>query len=296
MRILVLGANGFVGSAIVKVLSRDHEIIKSSKEANDSEDLHGVDLLNKKSIQKLLIDNKPNIIINAAGIVENSEKAQLNVEFTKNLLEVISENQLDVEKIIICGSAAEYGFVEAHELPVKETTKLRANSLYGESKKQETSLALSFAKKHSMRVVVARIFNPIGVGMHSRFLIPNIIKQVQESAHNPKKVIEVSRKDSRRDYINVTDVALALKLLIENDLKDDIYNIGSGVSTSNNELIELVINKLGVKTKPSIIETSLEPESLVAIQADISRIKNEIGWEPKYNIEDTVEEIIKTGV
>jgi nucleoside-diphosphate-sugar epimerase len=291
MKILVIGANGFIGNNVANTLSEKHEVFRASRNI-DSNNPYRVDLLDRVSITKLLEEIKPEVIINNAGIVENSEKALQNPIFTENLLEVAAASGLAFKRIIISGSAAVYGLVASENIPVSEDAPLNANAGYGQSKLQEEKVALELGEKYNLPVTIVRIFNPIGVGMHERFLIPKIISQVKDFQVGARSDVEVSRLDSKRDYINIKDVANAIATIAENDPKEGIYNIGSGVATSNGELIELILSNSKISTRPNIIETSPSPEPLVAIQADISRLKKDLGWVPKYSIEETIKEII----
>jgi GDP-4-dehydro-6-deoxy-D-mannose reductase len=289
MKIMVFGASGFVGGSVVSALSKEHDVYVAGKDFSDSERSCGVDLTDSASVKDCISRVSPEIIVNAAGIVENNEKAQLNVTFTRNILEAVRSLGM-LPRVVVCGSAAEYGIVEPDQIPVKEDTPLNPTSMYGESKYQESKLALEYKNKYGIPVVVARIFNPIGVGMHSRFLLSNIIRTLKFTDSEHAK-FEVNRKDAKRDYINVEDVALAIKALAEaRVLKHDVYNIGSGVATSNEALILSVAKSLGINDV-EILETSDEQEPLVAIQADISRLQEELRWKPKTTTEDTIKEL-----
>ncbi len=293
MKVLILGAEGFVGRHVKQQLLANHKIISAIRDENASGNDYFVDLESKESIVDSLIKTHPEVIINCAGIVENSERARLNVVFSTNLMEAVHQSGIKKpEKIIISGSAAEYGVVSPGNIPVNENVSLNANAGYGLSKVQEETTCLRLGDKYGLKVVVARIFNPIGAGMHSRFLIPKIIEQIREIEQGTRLAIEVNRLDSRRDYVSVKDIGLAIKTLVENNPKESVYNIGSGKSTSNGELVKLLIDFSKLKDKPPVTESSKQEEPLVAIEADISRIKDEFGWIPSYTIEDTLKEII----
>jgi GDP-4-dehydro-6-deoxy-D-mannose reductase len=290
MKILVLGANGFIGKAVVAALSSSHEVFSASREPNQGPHHLDVDLLSKESISKALGQVRPDVIINCAGVVENNSAAEKNIEFTKNLLDEVVRLRLLPKAIVICGSAAEYGVTDRADIPVKETAPLNASNDYGVSKREESRIALDYGEKFNLKVIVLRIFNPIGTGMHPKFLIPGIARQVADIERGEKKELEVSRLDSERDYIDVADVAAAIKLIIEGHPKHRVYNIGSGVSTSNEQLIDLALKYSSLKEKPPITETFKEPEPIYAKQADINRIKKEFNWEPASIIEETVKE------
>src|SRR5947199_333717 len=89
------------------------------------------------------------------------------------------------------------------------------NNHYVDLLDKETAIALEYRDTHNLPVTVARIFNPIGHGMHPRFLIPQLIQQTHEILINKRAAIEVSRLNAKRDYIDVNDVATAIKTLVE---------------------------------------------------------------------------------
>lgn len=290
MKALVLGASGFIGRQVCQVLAASHEVAKASLSPRAG--YTTIDLLDPEAVKKTLDKIRPQIIINCAGIVENSPKAEQNVDFTKNLLDSVTSLNLETHRIIISGSAAEYGAVASEQIAIAEDTPLNAKNAYGQSKVRETSLALDYRHYKGLPIVIARIFNPIGPGMHPRFIIPGILRQVESIKNNQQQHIEVSRLDSRRDYINVRDIATAVQALIENDPKEAVYNVGSGVSTSNQELIELIVKFSQLDNQPEILESEPKPEEPVAAKADIGRLVKEFGWSPKISIEETIKEIV----
>lgn len=294
MKILILGSDGFVGNNIKKILenSGKHQIFGTSKRIADGVGMLRVDLLDRQTIVAALQAGSPDVIINCAGIVDNSDKAMLNPTLTSNLLEEIVASSLKLNRIVICGSAAEYGTVDPSNIPVHENVPLKASSGYGLSKVKETQLALDFGAQHNLPVIVARIFNPIGVGMHPRLLIPSLVNQVQDIQQGEKDTIELSGLAPKRDYLNIRDVASAIQSLVENGPKETIYNIGSGQSTSNGQLLDLILNNSKLLSRPKIRETNSDGEPLVAIQADITRITKEFGWKPQVSLDETIKEIM----
>jgi len=291
MRVLVLGANGFFGRNVVSALSGDHSVYRGVRSAVDDKDIV-IDLTDRASIKKALKHVRPDAIVNCAGIVENNEKAQLNAVFTANLLKEVVDAQRTILRVVISGSAAEYGIVTPEDVPVKESTPLSGDNLYARSKIEETATAQKYRDEHNLPVVVARIFNPIGPNMGPRFLTSGLLRQINAVKQGETNKIEISRLDAQRDLFHIADAAHAVKLLIEKDPKRGIYNIGSGRATSNEELLNLMLAQSKLNVRPEIVETAANPEPLYAIQADITRIKTELGWAPAYDLEETVKEII----
>ncbi len=292
MKTLIFGANGFIGSSLNEQLSVNHEVYTAIRESSDSPNSITANMLDVESITKAIISVAPEVVINCAGVVENTERASLNVTFTRNMLDAIIASKVDVKKIVVLGSAAEYGIVVDDLKPISEEEKLNPVGFYGNSKVEEVKLALSYKAEHGLPVVIARIFNPIGLGMNAKFIIPNLLAQAKMIKSGELDTMSVGRLESIRDYIDVKDVSSAVQAIIENNTTQDIYNIGSGKSTSNKTLAELIIKNCNIEPNPRIIGTAVEPENKVASKADISRISNELGWLPVHDIETTIKEII----
>ena len=292
MKVLVIGSSGFLGRNVAKELAGDNDVYSASRQGGQGDHDVALDLSDKASIVDALQRVHPDAIVNCAGIVENNEKADMNPVFTKNLLDAVLESHLDLERIVVLGSAAEYGVVGEDEVPVPEEVPPRATSPYGVSKAKEAEVVAEYRQKYHLPVVSARVFNPIGAGMPERQLIPRILNQIQEIKDGTKDAIEVSRLDSERDYIDVSDVALAIGALLKSRPKQDVYNIGSGKKTTNGELIDLLVKYSGLEGKAVVRETQSEKEPHFASQADITRITEELGWQPTHTIEDAVQEIV----
>ena len=295
MRYLLVGSNGFIGKNVAKLLREGNEEVFLADRGNtDSENNVFVDLFDKESIKRVILKVKPDVVLNLAGSVENTEKALgINPVFTRNLLDVIlGLKNMPIKKIIITGSAGEYGEV-AGEGPVNEDTPLSGQSYYAKSKIMETSIAKEYKEKYNLPINIVRIFNPVGVGMHPRFLIPSILRQIEAVNRDEKNYIEISRLDSARDYINIRDIARAIILIAQKKkTKYCVYNLGSGVATSNGELIRQSLQLESSKKNIEVRQTSENSEKRVADQADIFRLKSEFSWNPEISLEETIKEII----
>ncbi len=288
MKVLVLGSEGFVGRNTMQAFAEEHEVYGASRSSAELP----IDLADQRSIADVLTSVKPDIIFNAAGIVGASDDVMNNVTYTTNLLQQVIASGSPVKRIIISGSAAEYGRVDEKNIPVSENAPVNAVNGYALSKAEEVRTALKMAHEYSLPVVVARIFNPIGPGMHSRFLIPRVLAQIAETIDGKRETLEISRLDSMRDYLDVRDLGRAIVMLAEGEPRESVYNIGSGKSTANGELIDLLVSESKLEPRPRVEETMTEPEPLVAIQADITRLQTEFGWRPSYTLEETIKDII----
>lgn len=294
MKILVVGSEGFLGRNVAQELERHHEVFRGVRVGADKQSRRvEIDLGSKDSVRAVLRDVRPEVIVNCAGIVDPSADVSQNQLFTKHILESVVEESVKVEKVVLSGSAGEYGLVDSINLPIKEDATLAAASDYGMSKVQEVEFAKEFAKQHSLDVVEARIFNPIGPGMHDKFLITRILKQIREVEVGSRQELEINRLDATRDYIDVRDVARAIRALIEVPTRYNEYNIGSGKATTNRELIDRVLRFAGSDHRIAVREISATPEPGVASAADITRISSDTKWRPRMTLDETIQDIVK---
>lgn len=287
MKVLVIGGNGFIGRHVVaEARNQGHDVVAAYRQSAE----FPIDLLDESSIALVLATARPEAIFSAAGVL--SGNVHQNPLFTANLLRAVRSSKGHVGRIVISGSAAEYGLIHSKDLPVKETLPVNPVTDYGKSKAEETSLALELGREWGLPVTVARIFNPIGRGMQPRFLTSRILQQVQECTAGTRSHLEIGRRDARRDYIDVRDLSRAIVALLAGGPTHDIYNVGSGRVATNGQLLDLFVQHSHLPTKPAIIETQAHPEPAVASQADITRLRQDFGWQPLYSLEETVKDII----
>lgn len=294
MRILIFGSDGFIGRNVYRELQKNTDnivygTVRGQAEENPLKLI--VDLNDKDSILQAFETSSPDVAVNCAGVLVNDGDLSINARFTKSIIDQASLLKC-VKLIIISGSASEYGKIKDADLPVNENTSLGADFGYGLSKLLEERAAFECQKQYGIKVVVLRVFNPLGVGMAEKFLIKGLIRQIDEIRSKKTDSIELSRLDSKRDYIFIKDVAAAYRAVVEGSPKEGVYNIGSGHSTTNAELLDTLLSYSGLDARPNIIEVSKDTEPLVACQADISRISNEFGWRPKYTINDAIKEVV----
>lgn len=288
MKMLVIGANGFVGRGVAEAArAQHHEVVEAYRQSNDVP----LDLLDLSSIVSAIRAHRPEAIINAAGIIPPGN-VQQNPTLSTNLIRAIHESGHMPKRIIIPGSAAEYGVVDPSNLPVSEDLPANPTNDYGKSKAEETATALQLGAEYSLPVVVARIFNPIGPNMQPRFLTSRLLSQIEECRQGKRQDIEIGRHDACRDYVDIRDLGTAIIAIATGSPHHTVYNIGSGKKTSNGELTDLLVQYSQLASTPCIIETQDQPEPPAASQADISRLREDFGWNPDYSLEQTVKDIV----
>jgi|Napbiome12C3dose_1001474.scaffolds.fasta_scaffold00008_84 dTDP-6-deoxy-L-talose 4-dehydrogenase (NAD+) len=288
MKIFVTGGTGFIGKAVVnQLLKENHSLLLLSRNIKDTKksniEIVRGDLSNISNWQKKLEKFKPDAAIHLAweGLPDhNATLSRLNLEYSLNLTELLSEN--GCKRLIITGSCWEYG---PQTGKLSEDTPPKPFDAFTAAKLSLLWLGQEIAKEKNMEFIWTRPFYVYGPGQHSKSLIPYLISCAQAG-----KKPEIRNPDAQNDFIFVEDVADALSQISTSTLKNNIYNIGSGKLTSISFIIKCIFDQFGIESDYEKASAQHKDE-LKQFFADSSRIRKEIGWSPSTDIK---EGIIKT--
>lgn len=268
-KILITGARGFVGVALSKLLrSKSFEITDVNNTLN---------LCEWESVKNI---PKQEIIIHLASksFVPDSFKEPLrfynnNIVSTLNILE---KARIDGSKVIFFST---YVYGNPLYLPIDESHIKSPKNPYTQSKLICEELCEAYYRDFGIPVTIFRPFNIYGPGQSSSFFIPTIINQINN------EVIQLNDSRPKRDFIYIDDVIEAVfKSIDNNENLLRIYNLGSGVSTSVKDIVDMVIALSHSKARVKFSDQARQGEVLDTI-ADISKIKTELHWQPKISIE-----------
>lgn len=299
MKILVTGADGFIGSHLTeRLIEMGHEVtglchynsfnsIGNLKFLNENKVkylkiVHG-DIRDKNFVHKLL-KNKDFIFHLAAliGIPHSYESyysyVDTNIIGTLNILNSIRT----YNNFLVHTSTSEvYG--SAQYYPMDENHPLNAQSPYAATKIAADQLAMSFCKSYNLPISIIRPFNNFGPRQSSRAIIPTIIAQ---AISNSKK-IELGNLNSTRDFTYVLDTIEGFISCLKNrdKIKGQIINLGSGYDISVKELAEKIISIVNRKSKIKVSKKRIRPENSEVNKLLSSNLKAKkiLNWEPKYS-------------
>jgi len=314
MKILITGGAGYIGSFMVKTaIDKGYEVVvvdsleKGYKDAVDSRaKLYVGNLLDKEFVSKVFSENKFDAVIHFAGYISMGESMenpyiyfQNNVSSSLNLMEEMVNTKTN--NLIFSSTAGVYG--NPIELPISEDHPKNPENPYGESKLMVEKLMLWYQKTYGLSSVALRYFNASGASLDGKLgenhdpenhIIPNVIKAILRGENFKLFGTDYNTKDGAcvRDYIHVIDLVEAHVLAIEKLTRDkgmSVYNVGTGNGYSNREIIETVKKISGKDFQvEEVARRSGDADTLIA---DVSKIKKELGFEPKYS---DLEMIIKT--
>lgn len=299
-RILVTGAAGFVGACLVEDLVKENYDVSIivRKTSNlwrlnkviDKIKIYYCDITNKIELGNIAEKINPEYIFHLAtyGAYYFQDNDDLiiktNVIGTRNLIEAFSK--INYKAFVNVGSSSEYG---TKNEAMKESDFLEPINVYGVTKATATLYCNMIYNTQKKPIGTVRFFSIYGNYEDKTRLIPSVILSCLKG-QNPK----LANEEAVRDFIYVKDVIEFLKLVAFTEkIGGKIYNLGSGLQHSVKEMSEAIINESGVKVKPIWGQLEGRKSDTLKWEADMSLVKEELNWIPKYDLNEGIKESIK---
>lgn len=310
-KILVTGGAGYIGSFMVRELQAkgfDPVILDNlscgHRQSVADFRLEQIDLVTEKEkLDKLLSSEKFDGVIHMASFIQMGESYKDPAKYYRNNV-VSFLNLLDsmktfgVTNIILSSSAGIYGNPE--RVPIKETDTKNPLNPYGETKYIMERMLEDYDTAYGIKYVSIRYFNASGAALDGSIgedhpeeshLIPNIIKAGMNGAEFTLFGSDYDTPDGTcvRDYIHVLDLVEAHSRALEklmNGSQSNFFNAGIGKGYSNKEIVGIVEKVIGLKINVKVFPKREGDAN--SLYADIAKIQSELGWQPKYSIDDIV--------
>ena len=284
-KILITGISGFIGKNLIDNLLSEYKIIGLSKNGKKSKLNHII-----KDINKVTAKDFKNIfcVIHLAAITDPKicedfpEKCiTTNVLGTQKILEASRKNNC---KIIYASTSHVYGIPK--KIPISEIASTSPTSIYAGSKLAGEILCESYHKQFNMDISIVRIFSVYGPKSDNHYVLSNILTQLKTS-----NKIKLGNINSRRDFIFISDVTNAIKIILNNINGYNIYNVGAEKSYS----IKEICKKLEKSYGKIIIKNNLKQKrkfDAKKIICDSSKLKK-LGWKPEIPLNEGLQKMIK---
>jgi UDP-glucose 4-epimerase len=315
-RVIITGGTGFIGRHLVKEIlsSKPSSIALVANTPNMHDNftdkrisqnptlkLHVADIRDRKAISDVFEHEKAETCIHLAAkisvadsINNPEETMDINVNGTLNVLDACRNNK--VNNFVFASSAAVYG--DVRQLPILEKHPLRPLSPYGKSKMLAERLVSSYNKLAKIQNTISlRIFNVYGDGQASEV---DVITRFATRLSKGLPPIIYGNGKQTRDFISIDDLVGAILLSIRSmEEKDNIreltyspvFNIGTGIPTSIDELAQKMIRIFGLDVQP-IYEEGKDGGGIMQSYADMTKAKELLHFVPKKGIETGLRGII----
>jgi len=205
------------------------------------------------------------------------EAASINVVGTLNVLE--AARRAKVAKLIYADTSAEYEGI--NEFPTREE-EIRPIGVYAASKHGGAAFCESYRQLYNMNITILRYFNVYGPAQDWRRVIPPVMSSFIIRMLQGERPIIYGTGEKRRDFVYVDDVNdFHLVVLEEQRVDGKVFNVGSGINFSVNEVYQLIENLLKSGLRP-IYKPELPGEAQITL-ADLGAAKA-LGWKPRVGI------------
>jgi dTDP-glucose 4,6-dehydratase len=298
-KILVTGADGFIGSHLTETLVRSGHDVRAFAFYNSFNSWGWLDSLDEvvlKSMDVFCGDVRDphgvkeamkgcDVVLHLAALIAipysyHSPDAYVdtNVKGTLNILQAARE--LGVEKIVHTSTSEVYG--TAKFVPITEEHPLQGQSPYSATKIGADQLAISFHRSFGLPVGIIRPFNTFGPRQSARALIPTIITQIASG----QRRIKLGSLFPTRDFTFIRDTVRGFIDFAQSDASvGQVINIGSGFEISVGDTAKMIAELMGEKIDIQTDEARIRPadSEVERLFAGNARAKEMLGWSPQYS-------------
>lgn len=297
--ILVTGGAGFIGSRLVIKLVEKGYFVKVidnlSRGSIDQISLFiksgQVEFINGDIRRKDVVDNAMEgidyVFHEAATNINRSIKypgESFDINLNGSYVVFKSAKEHNVKKVLFASSASVYGQPEA--LPMSEDSKLSPITPYCICKLSSEYLLRCL----DLKFIAFRYFNVYGAGQHVDAYYTSVINTFQKNILDGNAPVIVGDGNQSMDFVHVSDVVNANILGLESDVENEVFNVGSGTSTTVRELAYKLIELMGEEVEPIFSPRKVIVDTR---QADIQKIHKFLGFTPQTTLEEGLREVVK---
>lgn len=298
MRALITGSQGFVGRYLRQELEESgYEVV--GLDIQPGEGAIQADLLNPEQLAAAVRQAEPDAVFHLAGQADVARSwkipqrtMEINVLAAVNLMEAVRAFNPSVRMVLV-GSSDQYGNLGEAGRMVSESLATHPQTPYAVSKKAQEEMARVYVRAYGMNICMTRSFNHGGAGQRLGFLIPDFASGIVKVERGEAKSLKVGNLTSRRDFTHVKDVARAYRLIGEKGKPGEVYNVGSGVTWSAQEILDklcaMAVCPIPVEQDPA----RMRPSDTPVICCDHTKLTTDTGWQPQIPLEDILSDTLR---
>lgn len=307
MKVLITGADGFIGSHLTEELLAEGYNVRALAQYNSFNYWGWLEDIEPNSQLKVIcgdvrdlafcreICKDIDLIFHLAALIAipYSYKApesfiETNIKGTYNICQAVKDH--NIKRILVTSTSEVYG--TAQYVPIDEKHPLQPQSPYSASKIGADAIAMSFYNAFQLPVTIVRPFNTYGPRQSARAVIPTIITQIA----NGVKEIKLGDVTPTRDFNYVKDICNGFMLLANcKKAIGETVNIGSNTEISIKDLFELIKEIMKSDANLTLDDQRLRPEhsEVFRLRCDNTKIKELTGYEPQYTLREGLEKTVE---
>lgn len=319
MKVLVTGADGFVGRWLVRRLLDDgREVVGAVRplerpapgggggwdltpDERDAVRWLSLELTDQESVRRCA-EQAYDAVVHLAAVASGPDAARdpgyawaVNAGGTARLVQVLAEGKAAGrgDPLVLVISTSEVYGCGAPPLGLRcETDPIAPCSPYAASKAGAELAALEAWRRVGLRVVVARPFAHTGPGQDARFVVPGLAQRLKLAQRTSAPVVKVGNLEPVREFLHVRDVVEAYVRLLGRGQPGETYNVASGQGLPLEELFFRLAGLVGVRVIPEADPDLMRRADIPHLVGDAGKLRAATGWAPRYALDDTLRDVL----
>jgi GDP-4-dehydro-6-deoxy-D-mannose reductase len=307
MRLLVTGADGFVGRWLVRAARAEgHQVVAAmipgaavpgewQEGLTEPVQVLRADLRDQGDVARLAAAS-PEAVIHLAAIasgaaarVDPAGAMQVNALGTRWLVEALASAGRQ-PRLLFASTAEVYG--AGHDRPISEDAPANPVSPYAASKAAAEDLLRDRGAQHRIPVMIARAFPHTGPGQGTAFVLPALTARLKQAKRTGASAVRTGNLAAVRDFLDVRDVVRAYLLLLVSGRPGEIYNVASGVGHRIADCFTDLARRVGVAARAVEDAALLRPGDIPVLIGDATKLRQATGWSPQIPFERTLQDLV----
>jgi nucleoside-diphosphate-sugar epimerase len=319
VKVLVTGANGFVGPWVVRaLLAAGHTVagaagpeaangargalargpIAAGEAERSSVEWLQLDLLDAESVRRAA-QRRWDAVVHLAGLASGAQALQdpgaawtVNAAGTARLLGELGRRRAlgECDPVALVVSTAEV--YAPQRRPMVESDPVAPISPYAASKRGAEVAAEETARRTGLRIVIARAFPHTGPGQDERFVAPAFARRLLLAKRAKARAVNVGNLEITREFLDVRDVAAAYVALLTQGKTGETYNVASGRGVLLRELFDRLAALVGLDAIPEADPAFLRAADVPYLVGDAAKLRAATGWQPAIPLETTLRDLV----
>lgn len=311
MKVLVTGADGFVGRYLVRsLLGRGDRVVAAvrpggldpdtwlppdGRERVETVDLELTEPHGADAVAGHPVDGVVHLAALASGAEARAHPEEAwaaNVLGTLRLLDAVAARpgSADNTRVLVISTAEVYG--RGSGIARTEEDRIDPVSPYAATKAAAELAAGDVASRTGLAVMLARPFPHTGVGQAANYVIPSFLERLIEAKRQGASTIATGNLDPVRDILDVRDVVDAYLALLDRGTPGEAYNVAGGTGYSVREILRIMAGLVGIEVEPQPDPALQRPADIPHLVGDASKLRDTTGWQPRIPFEQTLAEMV----